>query len=237
VPAQAATEPATQPVATGTSAATGAAPAAQATTAATTAATAAATTASSGSENTTSEGGQVAVFQIDPSQSQAQFTLNEVLMGRPNTVKGSTSKVTGAISVTLDNPANTQIGTIQIDASDLHTDSGMRDRMIQRFILQAQQAQYQYIYFQPTAVQGMPAKLSTGDSVPIKITGNLKIRDVVKPVTFDTTVTMKSDTELDGSAKATVNRSDFNLKIPSVNTVADVTDQVALELQFVATKQ
>ncbi len=158
-------------------------------------------------------------------------------MGNPNTVKGSTNKVTGAISVTLDNPSNSQIGPIQIDATALHTDSGMRDRMIQRFILQAQQAQFQYITFQPTAVQGLPSKLNTGDSVPVKITGNLKIRDVVKPVTFDTTVTMKSATEMDGDAKATVNRSDFGLQIPNVPTVADVTDDVALELQFVATAQ
>ena len=167
----------------------------------------------------------------------ATFTLGEVLLGKPNTVKGSTNKVTGSISVTLANPADSQIGTIQIDASTLHTDSGMRDRMIQRFILQSQQQQYQFITFQPTAIQGLPAAVKIGETIPISITGNLKIRDVMKPVTFDATVTMKSATELVGDAKATVKRSDFNLQIPNVPSVASVTDPVTLELQFVATRQ
>ena len=216
---------ATQPSATDTSAAS-----------ASTADAPSATTADISSSNTTSNG-QVAVFQIDPSQTKALFSLGEVLLGKPNIVTGTTTKVTGAVSVTMDNVANTKLGTIQIDATDLHTDSGRRDGMIQRFILQANQSQFQYITFEPTAIEGLPAKASAGAAIPLKITGNLKIRDVVKPVTFDTTVTMKSDTELDGTAKATVKRADFGLQIPSVPTVANVTDDVALELQFVATKQ
>ena len=158
-------------------------------------------------------------------------------MGKPNTVVGKTSKVTGVISATLDNPANTKIGTIQIDATDLQTDSGMRNRMIQRMILQAVQPEYKYITFEPTAIEGLPAKVSTGTAIPVKISGNLKIRDVIKPVTFDATITMKSDSELAGSAKTTVTRSAFGLTIPSVPSVADVTDDVALALDFVATKQ
>ena len=195
-----------------------------------------ATASSKGSASTTPANRQPAVFQIDSGKSLATFTLGEVLLGKPNTVKGSTNKVTGSISVTLANPADSQIGTIQIDASTLHTDSGMRDRMIQRFILQSQQ-QYQFITFQPTAIQGLPATVKIGETIPISITGNLKIRDVMKPVTFDATVTMKSATELVGDAKATIQRSDFNLQIPNVPSVASVTDPVTLELQFVATRQ
>src|SRR6266542_5516195 len=86
---------------------------------ATTAATAQATdTAAAAAEatptaaaNTSSTSGSVAIFKIDPSQSQASFTLNEVLLGKPNTVVGKTSKINGVISATLDNPANTQVGT------------------------------------------------------------------------------------------------------------------------------
>ena len=61
--------------------------------------------------------------------------------------------------------------------------------------------------------------------------------DAVKPVTFEGTVTLKSDTQIDGDLKATVTRSDFGLTIPNVPSVADVTDEVKLELQFTAMKQ
>jgi polyisoprenoid-binding protein YceI len=78
--------------------------------------------------------------------------------------------------------------------------------------------------------------VNTGDAVSFKVTGNLKIRDIVQPVTFDVTATARSDSEIEGTAKTTVTRSAFELTIPNVPSVADVTDDVTLELQFVATK-
>ncbi len=177
------------------------------------------------------------VFQIDPAQSKATFTLNEKLMGNPVTVVGATSLVSGKITLSPDNLANTQIGAIQIDARDFKTDSTRRDGAMQRFILESTKDEYQYITFEPTAIEGLPATVKTGESATFKITGNLKIRSIVKPVTFDATVTAKSDTELAGSVKTTVLRSNFELTIPSIPSVADVTDEVALELTFVATKQ
>lgn len=195
-----------------------------------------ATTDISASASTTASG-QLAVFQIDPNQSKVLFSLGEDLMGKPNIVTGTATKVSGAISVTLDNPANSTVGPIQVDATSFATDSGMRDRMIQRFILQAQDAKYQYITFEPTAIEGLPATMSTGTATPLKITGNLKILDAVKPVTFDATATMKSETELEGTAKTTVTFADFGISIPQVPSVANVTPQVTLEIQLVATRQ
>ena len=176
-----------------------------------------------------------ATFKIDSSQSSARFTLNETLMGSPKTVIGTSTKVSGDITVSFDNPASSQIGVIQIDASNFATDSGMRDRAIHNFILQT--SQFQFITFEPTGVAELPAQAAVGDTLSFKVTGNLKIRDVVQPVTFDTTVTAKSDAELAGLAKTTVTRSAFGLTIPKVPSVADVTEEVALELEFVATKQ
>ncbi|HEY3289629.1 MAG TPA: YceI family protein [Anaerolineae bacterium] len=178
-----------------------------------------------------------AVYQIDQANTKATFSIGEKLMGSPNTVVGTTSKVSGVITANIDNPANTKIGAIQIDASTFRTDSDMRNGAIQRFILQSNQSKNQFITFEPTSIDGLKAPISTGAAIPVKITGNLKIRDAVKPVTFDGTVTLKSDTQIEGDLKATVTRADFSLSIPNVPSVADVTDEVKLELAFVATKQ
>jgi polyisoprenoid-binding protein YceI len=184
--------------------------------------------ASSGSGNT---------FKIDPAQSKATFTLGEKLFGKDNTVVGATSGINGVITVSMDNPAGSQIGPIQIDARAFQTDSRMRDGAIQRFILQSQQDEFQYITFTPTSIEGLPAKAAgAGQSISFKVNGNLTIRDVTQPVTFDTTVTQASDSQLTGTAKAKVTRAAFKLEIPRVPSVADVTDDVALEFQFVATK-
>ena len=64
------------------------------------------------------------------------------------------------------------------------------------------------------------------------MTGDLTVRDVTKSVTFDTTVTPDSATQISGTAKVTVNRSDFNLTIPTVPSATNVTDDVQLEIDL-----
>src|SRR5579864_3676778 len=44
------------------------------------------------------------VFRINPDQSQASFSLTEVLMGNNATAVGKTNQVTGDILVNFDNP-------------------------------------------------------------------------------------------------------------------------------------
>jgi polyisoprenoid-binding protein YceI len=177
------------------------------------------------------------VFQIDPNTTKASFSIGEVLLGKPNTVVGTTSKVNGSITANPGNPASTKIGTIQIDATTFTTDSDMRNGAIKRFILQSAQSQYQFITFEPTKIDGLTGAVNIGTAVPVKVTGNLKVKDAIKPVTFEGTVMLKSDTQIDGNLKATVTRSDFGLTIPNVPSVADVTEEVKLELQFTAMKQ
>jgi polyisoprenoid-binding protein YceI len=53
-------------------------------------------------------------------------------------------------------------------------------------------------------------------------------------VTFDVTAQAVSNNQISGTATATIQRSDFNLQIPSVPRVANVGEQVALQIDFVA---
>jgi hypothetical protein len=46
-----------------------------------------------------------------------------------------------------------------------------------------------------------------------------------------------SASQIAGTATATVKRSDFNLTIPSVPNVANVGEEVTLQIDFVATAQ
>lgn len=174
-------------------------------------------------------------YVIDNTKSQVSFTLNEKLMGNPTTVVGATPKVNGQIMIDWTNPANTKVGKIEIDATDFKTNNERRNGAIQRFILQTDQ--FPVVTFEPTAIEGLPASVKAGDALTFKITGNLTVRNITAPVTFDVTANAKSETEIEGTAKANTTRTAFQLTIPSVPNVADVTDEVALELTFVATKQ
>lgn len=76
-----------------------------------------------------------------------------------------------------------------------------------------------------------------GETFTFTVTGDLPIRQITNSVTFDVTVTLMSETELIGSAEATVLRSAYDLQIPSAPGVANVTDDVLLRIQFTATAQ
>ena len=68
----------------------------------------------------------------------------------------------------------------------------------------------------------------------LHVTGDLTVRDITREITFQVTVTPVSETRLEGVAKATVLRSDYELNIPSVPNVANVSDEVRMEIEFVA---
>jgi polyisoprenoid-binding protein YceI len=142
--------------------------------------------------------------------------------------------VQGEIRVDRGSPDGTTVGPIQVQADDLATDSSLRDRAIRNFILQT--ASFPQIVFTPSSIAGLPASASPGETFSFTITGDLAIRDVTRTVTFDVTLHAESEERLTGLATATILRSDYGLTIPSVPSVADVSQDVRLELEIVAVR-
>lgn len=217
-----------------TAEATEAAPAAEATEAAaeaTEAAAAEATEAAAAAEAT-----EAAVFRIVAEESEVRFVMTEDLRGAFTTVTGITNQVAGDILVDFANPSNSQVGLIRINARTLETDNGFRNGAIRDRILQSNRPEYEFTEFTPTAISGLPESVEVGQTVTFQIAGDLKVRNIVQPVTFEATVTLESAGRLVGSAKATIQRADFNLQIPSVPGVANVSEAIDLEIDFVAVR-
>jgi len=242
--APAAASPATAPAAT-TEPAVAAAPTAataenstvQATE--TTSQTTAMTSTASGESSTAQANGATGskTFAIDPAQSEVRFSLTEVLMGQDATAIGRGNGIQGNVTVDFDDYSKSSISPVVIDATQLATDSNMRNGMIRRAILQSSNPDYHDITFKPAAISGLPGNVTIGQSFNISVTGDLTIRGVTKPLTFAVTVTPVSQSQIKGSAAATLMRDDFDLKIPSVPTVADVSQAVQLAFDFVANAQ
>jgi polyisoprenoid-binding protein YceI len=57
---------------------------------------------------------------------------------------------------------------------------------------------------------------------------------VTKPVVFTASVSAPSEDRVVGSATTVIKRSDYNLQIPSVPFVANVGEDVTIEIDFVA---
>ncbi len=173
------------------------------------------------------------IFEISQEESEVRFTIDEVLRGSPNTVVGVTNQVAGQIAVDLTDLSTAQVGIIRVNARTLATDNNFRNRAIANFILETNANEF--ITFTPTAVSGLPDTAAPGDTLTFQVTGDLTIRDITNEVVFDVTATAVSDSRLEGAASTTVQRADYSLEIPEVEGVANVSESVLLEIDFVAT--
>jgi polyisoprenoid-binding protein YceI len=197
-----------------------------------------AATEEAAAEEPTAEAGEAApaaaatTFVIVPEESQAQFELSELLFGQFTIVTGVTNQVAGSLTVDPTNPAASQVGVIEIGAGSFVTDNNQRNGAINRLILQT--GQYPTITFTPTSLTGMPDTVVVGDSFTFEMIGQLQIRNITQEETFTVAVDVLSGNELTGSATTVILREAYNLTIPRVPSVADVSEEVELTLNFTA---
>jgi polyisoprenoid-binding protein YceI len=174
----------------------------------------------------------VVVFTIVQAESEVRFTLGELLSGVPTTVVGATDQVAGEIAIDSVAPANSKVGMILINARTFVTDNNFRNRAINNEILDTDE--FEFVSFTPTAITGFPENPSVGEALEFQIIGDLTIRDITNEVTFEVTVTAVSETRLEGYASAMIARADYDLQVPNVPRVADVDEEVLIEINFVA---
>lgn len=165
------------------------------------------------------------VYRIKQENSQAKFTIKETLRGEPFTAVGITNQIAGNITVSND---ALEIGTLTINAKTFKTDSAQRDGAIARFILKSDQTENEFITFKPTLTKQTSATTAT-------VTGDLTISGITKPTTFLVTTDITDDT-INGTATATLKRSDFKLTIPNIPFVANVSDTFTVSAKIVAEK-
>ena len=174
-------------------------------------------------------------FSIVPGESAARFTLQEDLRGVRTTVIGVTSEVAGRVTADLANPSASSIGTILINARTLETDNSFRNRALRSQILRSAQDEFEFITFEPRALSNFSADaVAVGETISFDTSGDLTVAGVTREVTFSAEVTLDSETQISGSAVVNLLHADFGLVIPDVPSVANVTDDVTLSLDFVA---
>lgn len=175
------------------------------------------------------------VVELELSEgTEARFSIYEDLRGEPFTVVGVTSEVVGRVRVDVSDLSRSQMGEILINARTFATDSGNRDRAIRGPILAAEQ--YEFITFRPTGITGLSGAAEVGGEYSFSVAGDLTVREITRPVTFTVVARWDAEGRLQGLASTTVLRSDFDLGVPSVPFVANVADEVGLELAFTAAR-
>lgn len=174
-------------------------------------------------------------FSIVSEESQASFTLEEDLRGVRTTVIGTTNQVAGRVVVDLAMPSASSIGAILVNARTLETDNSFRNRALRSQILKSARDEFEFIVFEARELSGFSAdSVGIGETISFDVTGDLTVAGETRSVTFAASVTLDSETQISGSATVNLLYADFGMTIPDVPSVANVTDDVDLRLDFVA---
>jgi len=172
-------------------------------------------------------------FEIVPEQTEASYEVQEKFLNRdlPNMALGKTNAVTGELQVSLDGKPSGKITKITVDLRTLTSDQSRRDNRIRTQWLESEK--YPFAEFTSTDVQGTPDSYTEGQEVNFKLTGDMKIREVTKPVTFDVKGKLEGDT-ITGSATSKILMKDFGFDPPDIAGMLTVTDGVTVTINFTA---
>lgn len=176
----------------------------------------------------------VTTYKIVPGESQLQYEVGEVFINqdnRFNVAVGTTTQITGEISGDPNNPQDITFSTYTADISQFTSDSGRRDNAIRDRFLES--ARFPDVTFSITQVEGLPETYREGEEVSLQIMGDLTVREVTNPVTFDTVVKLEGNT-LSGSATTTILMSDYGFGPISIAGILNTEDEVKVTLDFVA---
>lgn len=173
-------------------------------------------------------------FVVIPAESRAGYRAEEVFFGpnnRFNVAVGTTNAVRGEIWIDRSDPRRSRIGAITVDISTLKSDANERDRMIRTRWLES--SRFPKAEFTPTAITGLPDAYVPGQDLFVQIAGNLRIRQVSRPVTFATTLRLDG-AALTGVASTRILMTDFGFAPPSLLGILKADNQVTLEFHFTA---
>jgi len=176
-------------------------------------------------------------FTLVPAESKVTYRVAETFINegnRLNVAVGVTDAIRGEITIHRADPRQSRIGPITVDISRFQSDSARRDNAIRGRWLES--ARFPTAEFTPTEITGLPAAYQDGKELHLEIAGRLRVRDVTRPATFQTTLTL-SGTTLTGTATTKLLMTDFGFQPPSILGILRAENEVNLEFRFTARPQ
>jgi polyisoprenoid-binding protein YceI len=175
------------------------------------------------------------VFTVAAEGNEARYRVREQLVGVsfPNDAVGVTSGITGAIAVDQAGKVVPGASRITVDVTSMSSDRDMRDGYVRRNTMVT--ATYPTVVLVPTEFRGLPWPLPASGSVTFQLLGNLTVKDVTRPTTWEVTMTIAGKT-LTGSATTSFTFEEFGLTKPRVARVMSVEDTIKLEYDLTLTR-
>lgn len=176
--------------------------------------------------------GKFFTFQVVPDQTTVEYAVDEILFGNKRITRGKTNAVEGDFKLGVkDGKPFFDFSQLRVDLRTLKSDNGMRDAAIQRQWLES--AKYPFAEFVVTEIQEFPAEANAGQEVKFKVTGDMTIREITKPVTFDVSVKLEGDT-LTGTGVTQIFMKDYGFSPPEILGRFIVSDPATITITGVA---
>lgn len=148
---------------------------------------------------------------------------------------GTTSEVSGQMTLDLNNmAAPVQDSAFTVNLRELTSDQPRRDNRIREANLESNQ--YPLAEFTITSLVNTPANYSEGQEVTFQANGDITIRNITQPATFDVTAVLQGDT-ITGVATAPLRMTDFGFEPPSFANLFTVEDDFTARVEFIMQAQ
>ncbi len=177
--------------------------------------------------------GKTLTFRVVPEQSEASYEVREHIFRfpSPQTTIGVSKALEGEFQLSLKNGKPViEKSALKVDLRKLTSDQSRRDQYIRENNLESNN--FPFAEFEVTNVDGFPAA-AEGKELRFKVTGNMKIHDITKPLTFDVRATLIGDT-LTGSGTTFLMMKDFGFDAPDIVGLLRVTDGVTVTVKGTA---
>ena len=168
---------------------------------------------------------------LAPEGNEARYLVTEQLarLNLPTDAVGVTDDLTGQLVLNADGTIDPIQSFFTVDLSSLESDSARRDNFLRNNTLQT--GTYPTAVFTPTEAIGLPWPPPADGPVSFQLSGDLTIRDVTRPVTWDFAGQVSGDA-LTGTAHTAFTFGEFELDQPRVPVVLSVEDNIRLELDL-----
>lgn len=175
---------------------------------------------------------QVYRFRVDPARTTAEYAVRELLLGNDQITRGKTNAVDGEFQLYMQNgKVYIALSNLQVDISTLSTDNPVRDEAIRKTWLESEK--YPKAIFVANDVQGVPLDAVQGQPYSFKVSGDMTIRNITQPATFDVTVTVHP-TYIEGQGTTIIHMKDYGFDPPSIVGKTIVSDPATITIKGVA---
>lgn len=184
-------------------------------------------------------------FVVLPAESSAAYVVTEEFFAGAlakygievgiGEVTGRTNEVAGELQLRLDDPPNALVfGEFTVNLPSLTSDRNQRDGWIRDNALESNR--FPVAKFVATSITNAPASYTDGAEVTFQLLGDLTVRDITQPVTFDVTATLTGDT-IKGVATTAMKISSFGFDPPDFANTLTVADDFTIRVELTAKEQ